>query len=1031
MRVMSRAAIQPLRIGATAPETLSIVQQHLLVAEEQTEGLIQDMGSLGVPREQLLHSPALVRDGCQRPVSPVRVWQAVGGRDAALWQNCEALMSRMCRLESILHSLKLATFRLETERQLDPSNSARVMEQLSALQKESQEEQREARKELLQVQDQLWQACQEREEALEEAQKLREELEVATTSKMDVALAAEELKVIKVQMTERLFELKVQLSQEADLRLEAQRTHDALLQRVKEMEGVVEMEREQVQVLQTDCQAMQSDRQGVRQALKKEAERASLLEKQSQQLRDNADVKDSIISQLTDELKSAHLALQRLQQENSRLQKDEGNLKTAAERVQVLNVQLQGQCTELNGALRSLTVENARLLSAHQAELKAERERVLQQLQEQDLLLDAARRNIQAELQGALKERLRLQQDLDVLRRDHQQLQQSSRVAQETSVTQRERLESAVVRLRAELSGAGKDGEALKRERHRTLAEMQNKVSKLEKEKSSLQTQLTKAKSRVVQLQIELNGQTEHKQQEKRSSILEKKYAKASAEVSSSKLTCHQLEQNLSQAEASLRRKEEELALARAARDDALRDKQALRDQMENLQDLHRSQLCQLEEQLGARRQDGEWVTQTLHGMLESHARLQDSSHSLQAQLGGREGELTALREERAQLQQHVERLQTHVERLQHDLLATDAEMEPLRKALETVSVDNKQLAHTLEQALLANNQLVGRLGRTQDQQENIQSQHQQLLSEREAELKDTREEVKWLTDHLDSVKEQLRKDSNCQKRASHREVTELKKAVDEATSRSGDLSRANRELREKVGELEKVVSNQKARIKDLTTQLKQFAENRAVMASSLRMKEMEGTLKGLESLKDEYQRRNNEQSQLIQQFQSEMQRLASSQEGELETEREHRQVLQDKCERLEENTRQLRRGRDEAEERLREASVESQQITENLIEAHSWFRSNFNSLKKELEKSKRKKEQAAEKLGSLGNAKEGTPSTSTDCENEDRSGPTVPEPRPNYWTATVQRWETKRELARISEKYRRRDRPTHRQTDK
>ncbi|XP_035240130.1 coiled-coil domain-containing protein 150 isoform X3 [Anguilla anguilla] len=1035
---MSRAAIQPLHIGATAPETLSIVQQHLLVAEEQTEALIEDMGSLGVPCEQLLDSPALGQDGCQRPVSPVRVWPAAGGLGglggaAALWRSCEALVSRMCRLESILHSLKLTTFRLETERQLNPSNSAHVMEQLSALQRESEEEQRAARKEVLRVQDQLWQACQERDEALEEAQRLREELEVATTSKMDVALAAEDLKVIKVQMTEKLLELKLQLSQESDCRLEAQQIHSALLQRVKEMEGVVELEREQVQVLQADCQALQCERQDVRRALKEQAERAGQLEKQCQQLRDKADVKDSIISQLTDEVKIAHLALQRLQQENSRLQKDD-NLKTAAEKVQSLNVQLEGQCSELNAALRSLAVENARLVSEHQAELKAERERVLQQLQEQDLLLDAARRNIQAELQGALKDRLRLQQDLDTLRRDHEQLQQSSRVAQETAGAQRERLESTIDRLRAELSGAGKEGEAAKRERECALAEMQNRVSKLEKERSSLQTQLTKAKSREVQLQLELNSQNEPKQQDKKNSMLEKKYAKASAELSSWKLKCQKLEQNLTQVEASLERREKELALAKAARDDAVLDYQALRDQMESLQDLHRSKVCQLEGQLGARCQDGEWVAQTLQGMLASHARQKSSSDSLQAELGGREEEVITLKTERVQIQQDVERLQTQVEKLQHDLIATDAEMEPLRKALETVSLDNKQLAQTLEQALLANNQLVGRLSRAQDQQENVQSQHRQLLSQREAELRDTREEVTWLADHLESVKEQLKKERNGQRRASHREVTELKKALDEATSRSGDLSRANRELREKVGELEKAVSNQKARNKDLNTQLKQFVESRAVMASSLRMKEMEEALKGLESLKDEYQRRNNEQSQLIQRFQSELQRLTSSQEGELETEREHRLVLQDKCQRLEENMRQLRRSRDEAEERLREASVESQQITENLIEAHSWFRSNFHTLKKELGKTKKKKELAAKKLSSLGNTKEGTLSTSTDCENEDQSEPITTRPKRNHWTSTMQRRETKRELAHISGQYRltgHKDRLTHGQTDK
>ncbi|KAJ8280512.1 hypothetical protein GJAV_G00055750 [Gymnothorax javanicus] len=985
---MSRAAIQPLRIGASAPETLSIVQQHLLVAEEQTQSLIQDMEFLGVPCEQPLDPPASVQDGGQRPVSPVRIWPAAGGLsgEAALWRNCEALVSRMCRLESIVHSLKLATFRLETERQLNLSNSARVSEQLSALQKESEEEQRVAQKE-------LWQACQEREEALEEAQRLREELQVATAAKTDVALAAEELKVIKLQMAEKLIELKAQLSEEAELRLDAQRTQDALLQRVTEIEGVVEREREQVRALQTNCQTLQSERQEVRRVLQEEEERAGHLEKQCQELRDQADAKESIVSQLTEELKSAHLGLDRLQQENSRLQKNEDSLKTAARKVQVrrsplntppteLNVRLEGQCSELNAALRSLTVENTRLVSEHQAELKAERRRVLQQLQEQDLILDAARCNIQAELQGALKERLLLQQDLETLQREHQQLQQSSRLALEEANAQKECVESA----------------------------MQDKARKLEEERNSLQAQLNEAESREAELQLELKKLGELKRQEKKSCSLEKKYAKVAE---------------------CLQKKEQELALAEVSRDDAVQGYQALWDQMTSLQELHKREMCQLEELLQERCQDGERVAHTLQGMLASHARLKSSSDALQAELGDREEEVIALREERVQIHQEVEKLQCQVEKLQHDLITTDTEMEPLRRALETVSLDNKQLAQTLERALLTNKQLVGGLSRAQDQQESIQIQHQQLLSQREVELRETREEVKWLADHLDSVKEQLKKERTGQRRASHRETNDLKKALEEATSRSGDLARANRELRDKVGELEKLVSSQKARIKDLRTQLKQYVDNRAVKAASLRMKEMEETLKGAESLKEEYERKNNEQSQLIQQFQSELQHLASNQEGELETEREQRLMLQDKCQRMEENMRQLRWSRDEAEERLREASMESQQITENLLEAHSWFRSNFTSLKKKLEKTNKKEEPTTEKVTSLGSAEERTPGTLPDCETENQGGPVTSGQNGERWITAMQRWETKRELAHISGRYGLADRRTRRQTDK
>lgn len=47
----------------------------------------------------------------------------------------------------------------------------------------------------------------------------------------------------------------------------------------------------------------------------------------------------------------------------------------------------------------------------------------------------------------------------------------------------------------------------------------------------------------------------------------------------------------------------------------------------------------------------------------------------------------------------------------------------------------------------------------------------------------------------------------------------------------------------------------------------------------------------------------------------------------------------------------------------------------------------------------------------------------------KDQRGPIIAVPK--HWTTTMQRWETKKELARISERYGRTDRLMDRQTDK
>lgn len=129
--VMSRPVIQPLSAGATAPEALSLLHQRLLVAEEQAESLIREMGSLGVSREQLLEP--VERDPIQRPISPVKMHHALRepGGEGLLWRQCDGLVSRVCRMESLLQTLKLTTFRLETERDLDPSHSGNGFDNLN------------------------------------------------------------------------------------------------------------------------------------------------------------------------------------------------------------------------------------------------------------------------------------------------------------------------------------------------------------------------------------------------------------------------------------------------------------------------------------------------------------------------------------------------------------------------------------------------------------------------------------------------------------------------------------------------------------------------------------------------------------------------------------------------------------------------------------------------------------------------------------------------------------------------------------
>ncbi|XP_062329726.1 coiled-coil domain-containing protein 150 isoform X2 [Osmerus eperlanus] len=1063
---MSRIVIPSLNVGPSTPEALSLLHQRLLVAEEQAEALIKDMNSLGVSRERLLE-PVDV----QRPVSPLKMRRILGGVEGVegtLWRQCNSLVSRVCRVESLLQTLKLTTFRLETEREMDPSHSARLKEQLAVLQQESEEEQRTSMREVMKLRDQLCQACVDRDEAQQEVHRLAEALEQATTTKMDVALAAEELKVIKVQMSEKLTEMEDQVTQESARSFKAFKSQSELLQRVEEMERVVEKERRQAQMVQEHCKALGSDAQSIRERLQEEEERGRRLQEECQQLKDQTEVKDSLVFELTNELKSARLALQKQQQENSWLLKDGVELRAVADKLQSLNDQLENQCSELSAALRSVTVENTRLQTEHQASIKAERGRVVKQIQEQDLILEAARRNIQGELKRALSEKVQLQSELETLKDDHTLLVQSSTVTQETAVTQRELLERTIERLRGELKTAQKDRDVMRQNRDSAKTEICVVVAKLEGERSSLERQLTETKreaetlsstlqrlegenrrlmgklaamehqqhaqqqveqmleeltdnksklayekgklqKRVDHLEEELqalkDAQVETVQQNKASTCLENKYTQASAELSTWKTSCHKLEKQLKQTGEEVQAQRGVLAVALAERERAVSALQRSREQLSRLQEQHRDK-----GELGGSSQGGGTLTQTLEGVMASHARLQLSTESLQQELGGQEQELVALRRDKLQGQTEVGRLQTEVKNLQVILQTTRSKrnkLGPLRETLDMARLDNKKLALSLEQAVLANTTLQGKLDMARDH-------HQNTVLQREAELHEARAQIGQLSEHLDHMS----KEKDSLRKVSKTEISELKKALEDSSAKSGDLSRANRELREKVSELEKMVSNQRDRIKDQKTQLKQHLESRAVLINSHKLKNMEVELKNVEALKEEYERKNLEQGQQIQQFRSEttslqreLQRLSFSQEGELEAEREMRLAMQDKCQRLEEEIRKLQEAKDEAEQKLWDVSLESQQISENL-EAHHWFRSNF-----DVPRTRTPGEEPQQsRLRSPGSAKDGerTPSS------RHRRKPASDSVEPDWqrWTSTMHRWETKRELARIAKGY-------------
>ncbi|XP_067898324.1 coiled-coil domain-containing protein 150 isoform X1 [Heterodontus francisci] len=1092
---MSHAPIPPIHVGATAPESFTVLQRRIIAAEEQTVALFQELEGLGFGIEDTGVSKIGDHDS-HRPVSPFHARKAFGTENDVLWKNYESLVSRVCRLESVIQTMKLNVFRIQTAKELNPEHS---VDRLAAMQEEHVQELKKMQREIMRFRQQLSEVSEEKEAAQEEIEKLSAALEMATATKTDVAVAAEELKATKSRMSRRLQELKKELVQEMSLRKALEESHIHLLQRVQDMDKAVEVERKQVKVLQQDILTLRNDGQIIQERLQHEQQKTNDLEKMHKQLKIESDAKESIISQMADEGKQTQLMLNKQQQENANLRSEIASMKDVAEKVQALNDQLDTQCTELSGALRSISMENAKLIIEHQASLKAEQEKMKEKLQEQDFLLESARASISAELQSAMNEKQQLKNELEALRLEHTEIKQKFETTEEKATAQKMLLESVIAHLKVDLKAAVNECENIKQEKDSLLDQTNNRIDKITEENNIFEKQLSESQlkvssltaalkkqekengylverlaalehqqhaqqqvehvlaeitesknklaydkgrlqARVEQLQEELqcmlNANSENVQLRKFNTVLETKYTQINAEFSTFKINLQRLETQFRQAQLVLEQKEEDFAMAIKSRDEALQEIQKLKERIEMMEERETQKIANLQQNLSDSKEDNSQMAVTVENVLVSHTKLQQTVEKLQIELGQRDTEINYLQRDKSHTQMILQRLQAELGDLQHKLASIETQhniqVTPLRKGLEIARQDNKKLARSLEQTLHASNTLQIKLNQLQEELDN--KQQQQLLHSREQELEDAKIESKMFTEQIDALKKQYQSEREIARKASQKEIMELRKSLADTTSKSAELSRANRELRLKVAEFEKTIKSQKAKIKDQKTQLKHHLETKANNAQNTeRMKEFEADLERMEAIKELYQKKNYEQSQMIQKFMTEMQSLqeelqnvAKSQheaaslrkQQEFQLKKEHKlsQELRSKCQTLEAKVKSLQTCKEITEQKLKEASLESQQVSANLEEAHQWFKSKFDRLQAELIKI-RGMDPPKEELCDGDNLMKtgiGELCSRSRQRAKDEKVTTVKIPS----QSSLSRWETKQELKLLSRKY-------------
>ncbi|XP_017922086.1 PREDICTED: coiled-coil domain-containing protein 150, partial [Capra hircus] len=1023
---MSRPVLSPTRINATASETFTVLQQRMRIVEEQTSSLRDDLIMLdfGDKRGQLETPECLEQPMSQNITRPIQNEIICSGKTNILWKNCEFLVNRMCRLESLIQSLKMNIFRLQTEKDLNPQKTDFLKERLNTIQEEHSKDLKLLQLEVMNLRQQLRDVKEEEDKAQDEVQRLTATLEIASETKKNAAIIEEELKTTKRKMNLKIQELRRQLSQEKHLRESLEKSGSALLLRIQEMEATVEVERKQVQILQENCIALRSSIQTTQELLAQEQQQKGELETASSQLKSDLVSRDDIISKLVEENKNIQMSFNKEHEGNAYLRSEIVSLHEASEKAQILNDQLTRKCSELSSMLQTVKMENTRIIADHQAILQEEQKMMTQTFQEQNLLLDAAHASITSELQTVQNEKTQLQVHLDHLILEHNQCIQKAQEAEKRTTVQKELLESTIARLRGDLEASMQEKKCLLEEKDRLQKEVNKTEKEVAEEKCNLERELAKSKvdinalTRNVQTLEEKNKQLTDKiaslELEQASSdyhwLAQQQVENVLGKITDSKnklayekgklqTKVKQLEEQLhsltetssqndhlrklnkalegkyAQVKSLLEKNEAELSQAVKGRDAALKESQKLKGDLETLEDRENKKVGNFQRQLAEAKEDNCKVTIMLENVLASHSKMQGALEKVQIELGRRDSEIAGLKKERALNQQRVQKLEAEVDQWQARMLVVDAqhnsEMEPLQKALDVAREDNRKLAMSLEQALQTNNHLQTKLDHVQEKLESKELERQNLETFKERMSEESKIEAELHAERIDALRKQFQIERETAKKAAQREVTEMKKALDEANFRSVEVSRTNRELRQKVTELEKLLNSSKEKIKNQRAQIKLHLSAKANNAQNVeRMKQIETELRQMELIKDQYQKKNYEQSLSIQKFvsemtnlQKEMQLLARSQydtsarnkqqELRLEAERKLRQELEDRCKELEETIRHLKKCKEATENKLKEASVESEQITANLEEAHRWFKCRFDGLQLELTKNR------------------------------------------------------------------------------
>nr|XP_039251196.1 coiled-coil domain-containing protein 150-like [Styela clava] len=959
-----------------------------------------------------------------------------GNAIAAQYQQ---LVGRLCKTESVIQSLKLSLCSLQTNKEVleREKNSViqRLKEEINERESEislNKEKLREANRNATDA-DRRWQ------EAEHEVKNLHQQVQdLSEKQQGKILMSDNEMKVFREKSAKRVAEAKEELLKERSLRKSLEESHALLLTRVNDVEENVEHERQQVANLRDECLKLRKENESFKDKGDEWTKRAKEMDVVLKNLKEELDAKERAIKVLVNEqnardqesdkisnhqynlnkqLKECNVVLDaqkaafiKLETQNKNLQVEIEDKKT---KINLLEEQIKRKDFEHGNDLRAKEVENQNKLESMEkymkkdvklektnAEKLEDRIRILEDcVQQQEKIIQERESDIEQntedfdkrldeerqKLRTATKERdealrskesaskelskgnLGLKQDKDVLEQRLCELQ----LEYDALVEAKRMVEEENGRLMERSSAVQQQESSYKR--------MQDALTSNNEAKSRLAYEKGKLQTRVEQLEEELQSlasvQSQLLQVKSTNHTLEQRYQRAASELAAAKIERQRMEAEVKQMTVAMKRKESDFTLAIEARDQAMREKESVENQMETVKENESSKVHLLKRSLAECKSDNAKMAGTLENIMIRHNDLQETLDSLQTQLGRKDTEVDALQRERQAHIQQIQAMHVEMEKLRAQLQETNtneqARITPVLAALEKARQDNDQLATSLDDVLKANSQMKEELQRLQNEVDTNQREINSMKRREDALSIEAENMSQTYAERMQHTKDQFERERDVLRKQLQSQIHEVKKALEASQSRCSQLAKGNSELRGRFAEKERVLEKLKERAKSQKSNLDRLQKEKQLnLHTNEKIKEINSELRELDKVKSLYMEKNRQQAATINTFNAEVSSLktdilalGSAQqhvkdlngrlEKQLEKERNERVTLMSRTKELQSQLDKTRKEKQEADEKLQKVQLETIHVQENLNEAQTWFTHKFETLQAELNRSK------------------------------------------------------------------------------